>query len=78
MIYIFHASDKMMIHQGTDGIFRGIMGEGVDSWKYIMSPIPFNETPGEKYSKLVAWIKSWAGIDTELLTGESWFERVHS
>ena len=43
-----------------------------------MSPIPFNETPGEKYSKLVAWIKSWAGIDTELLTGESWFERVHS
>ena len=70
-----------MIEQGTDGLSRGDMLEGVLMGDEMTSHIPLAESALERSSSLRGWLDSWFSggkeIDIELLDGEGWFERGH-
>ena len=76
-VFISHVSGDRMIHQGTDGISRGLLDEGVSSGKDILSFIPFDEDALFRHSPVEDWVKSWSGKHTETLTYEGCFHKGH-
>jgi hypothetical protein len=76
-IVVSHVSGKRMIKEGTDGVSRGQLREGVTAGESMLSFIPSNEDPLDRASELKPWIKSWAGDSAEFLSPEGWFERGH-
>jgi hypothetical protein len=77
-IVISHVSGKCMIKDGTDGMSRGQLREGVTAGESMLSFIPLNEDPLDRTPKLKAWIKSWAGDLAEFLVPDDWFKRGHN
>ena len=80
-INIIHVAGTRMIEQGTDGLSRGDMLEGVCRGDKMTSHIPLADTALERSSPLLDWIKSWFSCggkdDVEVLEPEGWFERGH-
>ena len=81
-INIIHVAGTRMIEQGTDGLSRGDMLEGVCRGDEMTSHIPLARTALERSAPLLDWIKSWFGEDgkgdnVEVLEPEGWFERGH-
>lgn len=67
-VVVSHVSGKRMIQQGTDGVSRGNMREGVGSGLDMLQFIPLHEGAIERHPKLLHWIKSWDGTTVEYLT----------
>jgi hypothetical protein len=65
-----------MIAQGTDGLSRGLLNEGVMAGESFFAFVPFNLSAALRSSSLVPWIRSWAGEDVIHLQPEDWFERA--
>ena len=59
-----------MIAQGTDGISRGEMLEGVMAGEPMLRFIPLNLGACERSRELLGWIKDWLGSDSQLLKPE--------
>jgi hypothetical protein len=76
-IIVSHVSGERMKAQGTDGVSRGQLKEGVSVGKDMLSFIPFHLSAMERSAKVEPWIRSWLGSDAELLQPEGWFERGH-
>jgi hypothetical protein len=77
-IIVSHVSGKRMIAQGTDGVSRGLLNEGVTTGLDMLSFIPLHLNSIERNPLLTPWIRSWLGKDAEILTPEQWFSRGHS
>jgi hypothetical protein len=77
IILTSHVSGKRMIAQGTDGLSRGLLNEGVMAGESFFTFVPFNLSASLRSSSLVPWIRSWAGEDVIHLQPEDWFERAH-
>ena len=56
-----------MISQGTDGVSRGEMLEGVMKGDAMLDFIPLGKGACERSNALLPWIQSWLGEDSELL-----------
>jgi hypothetical protein len=76
-IHIFHVSGTRMIAQGTDGVSRGFLGEGIMSGESMVSFIPIHMTATERSGGLVSWIKEWTGPSTIVLEPIDWFDVGH-
>ena len=79
-LHLIHVAGTRMIAQGTDGISRGDMMEGVLQGDDMLEHIPLALPPCERSATLLPWIKSWAcesGFDVEVLEATDWFERGH-
>ena len=79
-IHIVHVAGTRMIAQGTDGISRGDMYEGVMKGDSMLSHVPLAYSAVDRSPQLKKWINSWAsGIagDCEFLTEMDWFTRGH-
>ena len=76
-ILITHVSGRRMIAQGTDGVSRGSLREGVCVGETMRSFCPWGKSAIEQSPKLLDWLKDWLGHATELLTPEGWFGRGH-
>ena len=71
--------------QGSDGLSRGNLLEGVMTGKDILSYIPLAKTALDRSPKLLRWIKSWAverkfcsqGFGVEVLDENDWFVKGH-
>ena len=75
---VVHVSGKRMIASGVDGLSRGALNEGVMTGERdFLSFFPLNLAATTKAPKLMDWIKSWAGLDAQLLSPEEWFEKGH-
>ena len=75
---ISHISGKRMIAQGSDGLSRGAINEGVMNGKDYMSFIPFHLTAFEREDNLKDWVSSWLEPCKPIfLTPEDWFYRAH-
>ena len=76
-----HVAGERMIHQGTDGLSRGNLLEGVMKGEEMINFIPLHLAPLERCVGLESWIRSWAtdGGDAalEILEPENWFLRGH-
>ena len=84
-IVLVHVSGERMKLQGSDGLSRGNLLEGVMTGKDILSYIPLAETAVKRSPTLLRWIKSWAkegrlqqqGFGVEVLDENDWFIKGH-
>ena len=80
-INLVHVAGTRMIEQGTDGLSRGDLLEGVCRGDKMTSHIPLAESALERSAPLLDWIGSWFSqggkYDMEVLEPEGWFERGH-
>jgi hypothetical protein len=76
-ILVTHVSGERMKAQGTDGVSRGHLKEGVSTGADMLSFIPFQLSAIERSTAVEDWIKSWLGEEAEVLSPEGWFERGH-
>ena len=76
-IHFVHVAGTRMIAQGSDGLSRGNLSEGVMRGMAMESFIPLNESALERSSALKGWISSWAVGELEFLTPRDWFIRGH-
>ena len=70
-----------MIKQGTHGLSRGDLLEGVLKGKTIMSFVPLHLGAIDAEQSLKTWVNSWAcklgNQSVDWLEAEDWFERGH-
>ena len=78
---LIHVAGTRMIQQGTDGLSRGDMYEGVMAGESMLTHMPLHLSGVERSLELVDWISSWAlsGSDQKLeaLSPSDWFKRGH-
>ena len=74
---ITHVSGERMKSQGTDGISRGQMREGVSIGADMLRFCPWGQSALERSPNLLPWIKSWLGSALENLELKQWFTRGH-
>lgn len=78
-INVIHIAGTRMIAQGTDGVSRGFLGQGVMDGEAMSAFVPIHLSAVERSSaqNLVPWIKEWAGTDAIMLNEMGWFEEGH-
>jgi hypothetical protein len=74
---VSHIAGDRMRAQGTDGVSRGQLKEGVSAGKSMLSFIPLHLNAIERSPAVEPWLRSWLGEDAEVLSPEGWFERGH-
>ena len=75
---LIHVSGKRMIAQGTDGLSRGSLMEGVMAGHDMLYFVDLSRTAIERHPPLLQWIREWTGQEAlEPLTPEGWFEEGH-
>jgi hypothetical protein len=75
-IHLIHVSGKRMISQGTDGISRGNLLEGVMSGKDMLEFVPISQSVCDRSPRFLEWMKSWIGMnDIEPLSPYEWTTR---
>ena len=58
-IHLIHVAGTRMIEQGTDGISRGNLLEGVMTGKNMLDFVPIHLTALERSPALLHWIRQW-------------------
>lgn len=76
-VVVSHVSGKRMVAQGTDGVSRGNLMEGVGGGLDLMSFVPLHLTALERHPPLRGWMEGWLGPRPEFLTPKDWFTRGH-
>ena len=80
-IHFIHVAGTRMIDQGSDGLSRGNLTEGVMGGKTMEFFVPIHLGAIERSPSIVTWLKSWAKVDRanpwQLLSPEDWFDRGH-
>ena len=74
---LIQVAGTRMIAQGTDGLSRGNLNEGVMGGSDMLSFIPLSKSALDVSPMLDQWIKSWWREKLELLSPEGWFNRGH-
>ena len=79
-IHFIHVAGTCMIAQGSDGLSRGNLTEGVMGEWNMGDFIPLHQGTLERSGDLEPWIRSWcdsAKHQAEVLEPEGWFEKGH-
>ena len=74
---ITHVSGKRMMHQGTDGISRGHLREGVSLGASMLSFCPWGLCALQRSPTLLPWLKEVFGKELEVLSPTDWYRRGH-
>ena len=74
---VSHVAGERIKCQGTDGISRGCLYEGISMKGSMLSFCPWHFNAFERNQHLKPWIESWAGNDAEFLTPKLWYSRGH-
>jgi hypothetical protein len=79
IIHVIHVSGKRMISQGTDGLSRSDLSEGVMVGKPMRSFIPLHLNAMEREPTLREWLRCLTkGLSANVLTPEDWFGKGHT
>ena len=82
-INFIHVAGSRMIAQGTDGLSRGDLGEGVMKGSSMLSFVPLHLSSLTRSDQLLNWSKSWIEPslrkqeNLEVLSEADWFWRAH-
>ena len=78
-LQLIHVAGTRMIAQGTDGLSRGNLTEGVMTGQSMLSHVPLDEGCFERVGpRLLDWVRDWTGRKgLDPLTPEDWFYRAH-
>ena len=74
---VTHVSGNRMKIQGTDGISRGELKEGISIGQYMLQFCPWGKSCLERCDSLKEWLVKNLGDDVEFLTPDDWFTRAH-
>ena len=74
---ITHVSGNRMKKQGTDGISRGQLTEGISIGEYMLNFCPWNESALDRSKDLKSWIECTFGKECEFLEPADWYSRAH-
>ena len=72
-IHLSHVSGKRMIAQGSDGLSRGNLAEGVMRGADMKGFIPINKTAFERSPELQEWLTQWTQSECTFLEPAGWF-----
>lgn len=80
-IHIIHVAGKRMIQQGTDGLSRGCLTDGVMIGREMASFVPLHRHALERSKDLLSWLQEAVGTEgdsvLEPLHAEDWYEKGH-
>ena len=77
-LYMVHMAGTRMIAQGTDGLSRGMLLEGVLTGKSMLSYIDLAKGVIDRYPPLLDFVRSWSECpNLKVLTPEQWFVEAH-
>jgi len=79
-LHVVHVAGTRMISQGTDGLSRGILLEGVNRGEDMLSFIDLSRSAIERQPTTLDFVKSWLDPivgESKLLTPEEWFQEGH-
>ena len=76
-LHLVHVAGTRMIEQGTDGLSRGLLLEGVLSGKDMLSYIDISKTALERQPELTAYVESWSDQYMFWLSPTDWFNKGH-
>jgi hypothetical protein len=76
-IVVSHVSGEMMNAQGTDGVSRGQLKEGLSSGQSMLSFVSFHLSAVQRSDDVEAWLRSWLGESMVVLSPKGGFERGH-
>ena len=76
-IHVFHVAGTRMIAQGTDGVSRGFLGEGIMSGKPMTDYIPIHVSATVRSPHLGRWIASWSTREIVELEPRDWYDVGH-
>ena len=78
-VHIFHMTGTRMIAQGSDGVSRGYLGEGIISGcgNAMKSFIPIHLMAMKRSPLLAEWIMGWSATTTIMLQPRYWFDIAH-
>jgi len=83
-VHVIHIAGSRMIAQGTDGLSRGDIGEGVMSGQSMLEFVPINKSCLDRSPLLRDWILSWlmplskaCHHDITFLSIKDWFHFGH-
>lgn len=80
-LHIIHVSGQRMIVQGTDGLSRGVLSEGVMGGNDMNSFVPLHLAATQRSEGLLKWLKECCDPPGrqgfELLSVDDWFEKGH-
>jgi hypothetical protein len=75
LLHVVHVAGTCMIGQGSDGLSRGNLTEGVMLGRSMTSYVPLSATALERSPNLESWFRSWTGPGLEVLDSQDWFVR---
>ena len=74
-LLITHVAGTRMMAQGTDGVSRGSLREGVAVGKEMISFCPWGRTALESEKNLKPWMQTWLPTSTIFLEPKDWYIR---
>lgn len=77
-LHMIHVAGTRMIAQGTDGLSRGLLMEGVMRGDRMLNFIDISKTAVDRHPPILEYIRLWAGPQiTSALKPEEWFVEGH-
>lgn len=77
-IQMVHVPGSRLTNQGTDGLSRGDISEGVMASGSMLSFVPLHKSALQHRPKVLGWLKSWiSSWEIIKLTIEEWFKLGH-
>jgi hypothetical protein len=77
-LHVIHVAGTRMIAQGTDGLSRGDVSEGVMAGEAMATFVPLHLSALERDPRILDWIKTWVGCpNIKPLQPKDWFDVGH-
>jgi hypothetical protein len=77
-LHVIYVAGTRMIHQGTDGLSRGLLTDGIFASDPMRLHVPLHLATHDRCSTLLPWIQAWCPLPSiQLLTPEAWFHEGH-
>lgn len=70
-IQVIRVAGSQMISQGSDGLSRGLLTEGVMRGNSMLSFVPLHLSALDTSNTVIPWLKLWMGDIMEVLFKES-------
>jgi hypothetical protein len=77
-LQVIHVAGTRMILQGTDGLSRGNLTEGVMAGIPMLQFVPLHLSPLDRYAALLSWIQDWVPHPAlRALLPSEWYDKGH-
>lgn len=78
LLQVIHVAGTRMMAQGTDGLSRGDVCEGVMAGQSMLFYIPLHLSAMDRQPSLLPWIQDWVGCPSlKPLSPEEWYDKGH-